>query len=330
MPAKIDFPNHGARIDPLCFLVRGWVFLGEEQARIRTVGLWSGEHHLGETGALFPRPDVTASLGLVAGTPTAFEIFGHHPAAAFGDELRVHLRARLEDGTLTAPLAEASFRTIERDYRQHHFGVLLDRTTVAIQREENIFVTGPSQSEPSPELAAFLRRYLGPPPQRILDVGCGIGSYGRGLLADGYDWIGAEIDAKDCAELARLDLPHRHVDGRELPFAPASFDAAICLEVLEHVAEPIPFLTEIKRVAPRKLILSVPNCELLAYLWPYLATPWHMLESTHVNYFTRWSLGALLRQFYPTVELRFFSPSPLRTVESTPLYYNLLAIATDA
>ena len=112
-----------------------------------------------------------------------------------------------------------------------------------------------------------------------------------------------------------------------LPFSDASFDAALCLEVLEHIEEPRPFLAEIRRVAPRQLIVSVPNCELLGYLWDHLATPWHMLEATHTNFFTRWSLGSLLREFYPHVELRFHTPYPLRTVEGTPLHYNLLAIA---
>lgn len=73
----------------------------------------------------------------------------------------------------------------------------------------------------------------------------------------------------------------------------------------------------------------MPNCELLPYFSRYLATPWHMLESTHLNYFTRWSLGPLLREFYPRVELRFHTPSPLRTVEGTPLFYNLLAVASS-
>ena len=175
----------------------------------------------------------------------------------------------------------------------------------------------------------LLRRHLGPPPCRVIDVGCGLGSYGRTLLTDGYAWLGAEVDAADCAELARLGLPHRHVDGRTLPFADASFDAAVCLEVLEHLDDPAAVLREIHRVAPRKLLVSVPNCELLGYLWDHLATPWHMLEADHKNFYTRHSLGALLGQCYSQVELGFHTPYPLRTVEGTPLHYHLFAIATN-
>lgn len=329
MQANIEEPTHRP-VDPLCFRVRGWIWAGERQPDIGAVEAWSGEQRLGETHVLYVRPDVVASLELPAATGVGFELFGHHPAASAGASFPVTIRVRWRDGTQSTDLASAKATTIARDYRQDHFGVMLDARTTAIQREANIFVTGPSISDPSPELSMLLRRYLGPPPRRIIDVGCGIGSYGRTLLADGYDWTGAEIDAADCAELTRLELPHRQVDGRSLPFDDGAFDAALCLEVLEHIDEPRPFLQEVHRVAPHQLVVSVPNCELLTYFSRYLATPWHMLESTHVNYFTRWSLGALLHEFYPQVELRFHTPAPLRTVEGTPLFYNLLAIASSA
>jgi SAM-dependent methyltransferase len=161
----------------------------------------------------------------------------------------------------------------------------------------------------------------------VLDVGCGLGSYGRDLRAEGYGWFGVEVNPDDCAELARMGLPHQRVDGRTLPFADGAFASALCLEVLEHVEEPRAFLREIARVAPAQVIVSVPNCELLGYLWDHLATPWHMLEASHVNFFTRWSLGALLREFWPEVEVGFHTLYPLRTPEGTPLHYNLIACA---
>lgn len=328
MPAHLDEPIAGASVDPLCFCVRGWLWIEAAQAQIAAVEISADGATLGETVALYARPDVTAALALGPGSATGFELFAHHARFTPGQPFEIQLRARLRDGSRTAVLAKHVVRPITRDYRTNHFGVLLDRATTAVQRHDNIFATGPSLAEGSGELALLLRRYLGGPPRRVIDVGCGLGSYGRGLLADGYDWIGAEIDAADCAELTRLGLPHRHVDGRMLPFADGAFDAALCLEVLEHIEETRPFLREVHRVAPRQLIVSVPNCELLGYLWDHLATPWHMLESTHVNFFTRWSLGALLREFYPRVELRFYNPYPLKTVEGTPLHYNLLAIAS--
>ncbi|MES2693435.1 MAG: methyltransferase domain-containing protein [Verrucomicrobiota bacterium] len=327
--AHLDEPARGAPVDPLCFSLRGWLHLGAAHATIVAVEAWSGDSLIGETSGLYERPDVNAAHTLPAGTLTGYDIFAHHPAATPGAPLPVSIRARLRDGTHSPVAYETTLTALARDYRTNHFGVLLDRRTTAIQRHDNIFATGPSQSEGSGELAYYLRRYLGKPPCKIVDVGCGLGSYGRGLLAEGYDWMGAEVNPSDCAELARLGLPHRQVDGRTLPFADASFDAALCIEVLEHIEDPRPFLAEIHRVSPRRLIVSVPNCELLGYLWDHLATPWHMLEITHVNFFTRWSLGALLREYYPQVELRFHTPYPLRTVEGTPLHYNLLAIATS-
>ncbi len=353
MPAHLDDPLPTSPVDPLCFFVRGWLHLDTAPGAVAAVELYAGDAPdaplLGRTAGLYARPDVNAALGLPASTRSGFELFAHHAAFAGTSPLApvaaatatsadhssapapfaLTVRARFRDGTLSAPLAHSLAHPIAHDYRANHFGVLLDQRTVAVQGHDNIFAVGPSQSEGSPELAALLRRYLPPAPARLIDVGCGLGSYGRGLLADGFDWLGAEVNAADCAELARLGLPHRQVDGRTLPFADGAFDAALCIEVLEHIAEPRAFLAEVRRVAPRRLLVSVPNCELLAYLWQHLATPWHMLEATHVNFFTRWSLGALLREFYPEVELRFHQPFPLRTADGTPLHYNLLAIATN-
>lgn len=326
--AHLDEPTSTATVDPLCFLLRGWLHAGQRHSEVAAIEAWVGETLIGETSGLYARPDVAAALSLPQATLTGYEIFAHHPAATAGAPLSVALRARFADGSRSPVAAETTLTALARDYRTNHFGILLDQRTTAIQRHGNIFATGPSQAEGSGELAQLLRRYLGAPPCKVIDVGCGLGSYGRGLLADGYDWMGAEVNASDCAELARLGLPHRQVDGRTLPFVDGAFDAALCLEVLEHIDEPRAFLAEVRRVSPRRLIVSVPNCELLGYLWDHLATPWHMLEISHVNFFTRWSLGALLREYYPHVELRFHTPYPLATKEGTPLHYNLLAVAT--
>jgi SAM-dependent methyltransferase len=325
--SHLDEPGPSSNVDPLCFFIRGWLWLGAAQDSVIAVEAWVGETLIGETGALYVRADVATAHWLEPDTRTGFELFAHHAAAIAGQPIEIEIRARLANGQCVARIFTTRVSAIERDYRRNHFGVLLDQRTTAVQRRANVFAEGPSSTDPSGETALLLRRYLPKPPCRVIDVGCGIGSYGRGLLADGYDWLGVEVDAADCTEMSRLQLPHRQADGHSLPFADGHFDAALCLDVLEHLEDPASFVREMSRVAPRQLIVTVPNCELLGYLWDHLAAPWHMLEGDHKNFFTRWSLGALLRPFYSRVELRFQGPYPLRTIEGTPLYYHLFAVA---
>lgn len=330
MLAVFDTPLPNSVCDPLSFRIEGWIYGAADHEKITTVEIWSAGRCIAHTFTLARRPDVAAALSLPATTRTGFSVDAHCAHAAFGSTLTFTLHVIFPDGNRSAALLERTVATATKDYRKSAFGAVLDSHTVAIQRRGNIFVTGPSISEPSPVIINLLARYLPTAPARILDVGCGLGSYARGLLAQGYHWHGAEVGAADCEELARQKLPHTRVAPGRLPFDDATFDAAMCIEVLEHIDDARPFLREVRRVAPRQLIVSVPNCELLGYLHDYLATPWHMLEGDHKNFFSRWSLGSLLREFYPRVEVGFHTPHPLPTPEGAALHYNLYAVATVA
>ena len=71
--------------------------------------------------------------------------------------------------------------------------------------------------------------------RRVLDLGCGKGRFARILAARGAQVIGLDVSA---AMLARADGSSLHrVQGsaRRLPFAPSTFDAAVAVEVFEHV-----------------------------------------------------------------------------------------------
>jgi SAM-dependent methyltransferase len=67
--------------------------------------------------------------------------------------------------------------------------------------------------------------------------------------------------------IAALQLARKRVDeanwvggsALDLPFANDSFDAVVCLEVLEHLHDPELALLELTRVARSWLVLSVPN-----------------------------------------------------------------------
>jgi SAM-dependent methyltransferase len=327
MKFALDTPLADAPCDPLALRVEGWIDLGADQAKIVSVQALLDGTAIGATTELTVRADVNATHALPADTATAFRFFGYAHAPKFGRVGRITVLVHLSDGGPPVILAERSVKIIQHDHRQNPFGILLTPELVALHNREHIYGSGPSLAVGSDEMLALICSYLGPPPRRVLDVGCGLGWYGTQLRAAGYDWHGAEMKPADCAAMAAAGLPHTQVDGTCLPFADGAFEAAVSIEVLEHIAEPRAFLSEIRRVAPQRLIISVPNAELIPYLYSYLATPWHMLEADHKNFFTRASLSNLLREFYPHVEVGFYNAHPLKSPEGTPAYYNLFAVA---
>lgn len=325
LPSTIDQPASGALSDPLALRVEGWLHAGERHAEIKAIEIRCEQKVLGETSVLYPRSDVTRSLLLEGNPATGFSLLLSAPELFGRQSARLECLARFRDGSV-APGASREIQLIPHDHRENHYGVLARPDEARLFHRSDIYTSGASVSEINPDCLALVQRYLGTPPQRVLDVGCGFGGYGRALLAAGYDWLGVEVKASDCAELARLGLPHQQVDGRSLPFAATSFDAAICIEVLEHIAAPQEFLAEIRRVIRRRLLVSVPNLELIPYLHRYAVVPWHLLEGDHKNFFTRPSLRKLLGEFFRNVEVLSYAPIPLRTPEGLPLHNHLFAI----
>jgi SAM-dependent methyltransferase len=104
---------------------------------------------------------------------------------------------------------------------------------------------------------------------RLLDFGCGNGAQTRLFAADHEELLGVDIAGAPVGELnawaaaageagrVRAEI----YDGRCLPCADASMDAAISFEVLEHVADEAAALAELARVLKPGAVLaiSVPN-----------------------------------------------------------------------
>jgi len=93
------------------------------------------------------------------------------------------------------------------------------------------------------------------PGERVLDVGCGPGFYcmelaeevgpsGSVVGLDGSEAMLA-LAGRRCAELGNVEL--RLADATSLGVADADFDAAICVQVLEYVAETRAGLAELHR-----------------------------------------------------------------------------------
>ncbi len=132
---------------------------------------------------------------------------------------------------------------------------------------------------------------------RVLEVGCGTGATGAMTLAQGRAGYYAGIELfPSAAEDARRVLSEvvtGNVEACELPWNPATFDALILSEVLEHLVDPWTALEKLARVVrPGGLVLaSSPNVshwrvvrELL--LGRFELADQGVFDRTHMRWFT--------------------------------------------
>ncbi len=121
---------------------------------------------------------------------------------------------------------DASFHPYQRTVEDWHFWYVVRRQILALLLDE-------------------LR--LGPA-ARLLDIGCGTG--GSSLVLARYGQaIGLDRELRSFRLAMDRPYSHRVVSGAEtLPFADASFDAVVALDVLEHLDDDLAAAREIRRV----------------------------------------------------------------------------------
>jgi methionine biosynthesis protein MetW len=169
-----------------------------------------------------------------------------------------------------------------------------------ILKRANIYGSGPPSMLASDEVVDYLRKYAG---RHVLDLGCGIGAYIKRLNADGYECEGIETNKDYVAECLKDGLKVQSMNALELQFSPNSFDTVVMIEVLEHLQDPLAALQEAFRVAKKNVLISVPNIDVLPIMSKYQIAPWHILEATHVNFFTPKILESLLKTFTSKTEV---------------------------
>jgi 2-polyprenyl-3-methyl-5-hydroxy-6-metoxy-1,4-benzoquinol methylase len=149
--------------------------------------------------------------------------------------------------------------------------------------------------------------------ERVLDLGCGDGTFAALLLRAGCRVVMADVAAaglrrarERAPEAAAVEL----VEGEALPFEEDAFDVVWAGEVLEHVADVVGLLADVRRVLRWRGRLLV-------------TTPWHGRlvvapdthfdpRADHLRFFTAATLRAVLAGAgFAEVDLRAVGGPPL-------------------
>ncbi|WP_135450087.1 MULTISPECIES: bifunctional 2-polyprenyl-6-hydroxyphenol methylase/3-demethylubiquinol 3-O-methyltransferase UbiG [Tabrizicola] len=84
---------------------------------------------------------------------------------------------------------------------------------------------------------------------RLLDIGCGGGLLSEPMARLGAEVVGADAAARNIpvarlhAEQSGLTIDYRHTTAEDLAAAGERFDVVLNMEVVEHVADPLSYLT---------------------------------------------------------------------------------------
>lgn len=135
------------------------------------------------------------------------------------------------------------------------------------------------------------------PQARILEIGCGAGGTGALALSEGkcgsYSGVELCLKAADEAKQKLTEVVVGNIEELQLSWGPATFDAAILSEVLEHLVDPWAALRKIRPVLkPDALVFaSSPNISHYRAIHMLLRGQWDLtdvglMDRTHLRWFT--------------------------------------------
>jgi SAM-dependent methyltransferase len=156
----------------------------------------------------------------------------------------------------------------------------------------------------------------------VLDVGCGNGVY-TDLPEPNRFKVGLDMSR---AALQNLRAPRLLADASRLPFDDGSFDAILSMEMLEHLPEDVyqGVLSELKRVARKYILITVPYNERLKYNTVICPSCGKIFHPYH--HLRQYQVKDIKTLFGSEVQLtRFTSLVPVRR-EALPFLWNMIRV----
>jgi 2-polyprenyl-6-hydroxyphenyl methylase/3-demethylubiquinone-9 3-methyltransferase len=160
--------------------------------------------------------------------------------------------------------------------------------------------------------AEFDRDLAGPAPfagLRILDIGCGGGLLSEPMARLGATVVGADAAPRNIpvaqvhAEQSGLTIDYRVTTAEDLAAAGEQFDVVLNMEVVEHVADPLGYLTACQQLLKRGglMICSTLNRNPKSFVMAIIGAEWVMRwlpKGTHdwAKFITPDELYDLIRQ----------------------------------
>lgn len=160
----------------------------------------------------------------------------------------------------------------------------------------------------------------------VLDLGCGVGDYTKALHEYAGSVIGMDLSVS-AAQKKYSGIDFRAHDlNTPLPFADASFDMLVSINLIEHLRDEKQFLSECARVLRPggKIALTTANLDFILHDWFY--------DKTHVHEWTLNQFRIIMEQYFETTVIEksssMFNYYPLNFVTTKFLKPDILFIGT--
>mgnify|MGYP001583263791 FL=1 len=142
---------------------------------------------------------------------------------------------------------------------------------------------------------------------KILDVGCGDGAIYSLIKEKCKNYYGIDISKTALSQIKdkKVNTKVVNINEQKLPFQDNFFDYVVCLDVIEHVFDPVNLVDELFRVTQKEgfVIISTPNIRYYKHIlklifgrFPKTSGDKEHYDGGHLHYFTYKDLIELCSQ----------------------------------